>query len=54
VSEPGPGSEATILIVQNCVQSVSTARIAATLTPTLSARNGVITITGISDHLRLE
>src|SRR4051794_36045494 len=33
---------------------VSTAQLAATLTPTLSARDGVITITGISDHLRLE
>src|ERR1700730_14364405 len=33
---------------------LSTAQIAATLTPTRSAALDVITITGISDHLRLE
>jgi hypothetical protein len=33
---------------------VSTAQIAATLTPTHRSRHGVITITGIGDHLRPE
>jgi len=33
---------------------VSAAKIAATLTPALRATDGVITITGIGDHLRPE
>jgi hypothetical protein len=33
---------------------VSAAKIAATLTPALQATDGVITITGIGDHLRPE